>query len=697
MTITGASVVSGNTIAVNFTSGGSPGTYDLTNVSFAPGSAQTFAFGTDSSTGLGYIQIMPTVINWSGSVSTDYGTGGNWVGGILPSANDTVNFTDHPGTVTGTGSALSINVGAYNFNNVGTWTFNGTTLTVDGAPNPPFLPFAAGFYMDTVLNGATLNATGGSTNISNMFGATVTAQGGATVTTGNDNIGGGSGQSGALVLTGSGTDWTEQTGASVSGTVPGFMTVAGGPGSNGSLTVTAGALLTSGAGGSIASNTSAVGSATVSAGGRWLMNGASYGLSVGYTGNGTLTVNNGTVSTAGFLGIGGGIGGQGAVAVTAGGTLSGSNGMNVGGNGAGTLVVTGASVSTTGYTGIGQNTGGSGTVSVSGGGMFSSSNGFDVGASGAGTLTLSDGMVSAGGFVGIGQNPGSTGTVDVSGAGSLLDITNNLNIGNAGVGLLTLGNSTTLSVSGTITIGVDGSLNQLGGTIDPSVIGLVAGGRLGGDGPTTVGADISNASTLYAASGIETVNTPLITAPVGKTGVLEIDTNGELVLNVSSVDTTQTVAFTDATGILSIGSIGGFHATINQFTLGDDIIIQGRSVASTTYNSTTHVLSLFDGSHGAIGTLQFGASVAPADLLPDGKGGVGTVVCFCAGTMIAKPDGEVPVERLAVGDLRADPTRRGTADRLDRHRPGAGATRAAQRRHAGDRAQGRAGRQRAAP
>ena len=53
--------------------------------------------------------------------------------------------------------------------------------------------------------------------------------------------------------------------------------------------------------------------------------------------------------------------------------------------------------------------------------------------------------------------------------------------------------------------------------------------------------------------------------------------------------------------------------------------------------------------------------MAPADLLPDGKGGVGTVVCFCAGTRIATPAGEVPVERLAVGDLVL--THRGEARR----------------------------------
>ena len=62
---------------------------------------------------------------------------------------------------------------------------------------------------NTVLNGGTLNAAGGDTNIGNVGGVTVTAEGGVKVTTLGDSVGTGSGQSGSLVLTGSGTDWTE--------------------------------------------------------------------------------------------------------------------------------------------------------------------------------------------------------------------------------------------------------------------------------------------------------------------------------------------------------------------------------------------------------------------------------------------------------------------------------------------------------
>jgi hypothetical protein len=57
MTIASASVVNGNTIAVNFHgSNGLPGTYDLTNVGFAADSGHGFSVGLDSSAGDSFVQ-----------------------------------------------------------------------------------------------------------------------------------------------------------------------------------------------------------------------------------------------------------------------------------------------------------------------------------------------------------------------------------------------------------------------------------------------------------------------------------------------------------------------------------------------------------------------------------------------------------------------------------------------------------------
>jgi hypothetical protein len=61
MTITAASVVNGNTIALDYTSGSGSGTYDLTNVAFAGGANVTLGVGTDSSNKDSFVQVTGTV------------------------------------------------------------------------------------------------------------------------------------------------------------------------------------------------------------------------------------------------------------------------------------------------------------------------------------------------------------------------------------------------------------------------------------------------------------------------------------------------------------------------------------------------------------------------------------------------------------------------------------------------------------
>ena len=122
-------------------------------------------------------------------------------------------------------------------------------------------------------------------------------------------------------------------------------------------------------------------------------------------------------------------------------------------------------------------------------------------------------------------------------------------------------------------------------------------------------------------------------------------------VNAGTVDATQSVAFSDGTGVLSIGTLSGFSAVINDFIAGDKIVVQGTSIAATSYDETTDVLTLFNASHTSIGTLQFGPDVTGADLAADSNGDIGApAVCFAAGTRIATPGGDVPVERLAAGD-----------------------------------------------
>jgi T5SS/PEP-CTERM-associated repeat protein len=382
---------------------------------------------------------------------------------------------------------------------------------------------------------------------------------------------------------------------------------------------------------------------------------------VGDAGFGTLLIeNSGTVITnpgkaAGVAGavIAAHAGSDGSgVSVTGPGSDWQVSGQLVVGNGAaGSLAITRGGKVTADQMDAGALAGSSGIVSVVGSGSSLSLTGqLTVGDIASAELSiLSGGTVNANaGDIGLG--PSATGNVDIEGAGSRLNVAGNLNIGVAGVGVLTLGKDTELTiVDGDLNIGAEGVLNLFDGVIDPPKT-IRNKGEAGGSGEITATVAIENSGTYFASQGSLALITPLITAPLGQHGALDIRTDGTLVVNAGSVDATQFVDFSDGTGVLNIGTLSGFSAVITDFIAGDKIIV-GTSIAATTYNETTDVLTLFNGSHATIGTLQFGSSVTGADLAADSNGDIGApAVCFAAGTRIATPGGDVPVERLAAGD-----------------------------------------------
>ena len=112
--------------------------------------------------------------------------------------------------------------------------------------------------------------------------------------------------------------------------------------------------------------------------------------------------------------------------------------------------------------------GSSGIVSVVGSGSSLSLTGqLTVGDIASAELSiLSGGTVNANaGDIGLG--PSATGNVDIEGAGSRLNIADRLNIGGAGVGVLTLGNNTELTVVHNLNVGAKGVVNSFGGVHRP--------------------------------------------------------------------------------------------------------------------------------------------------------------------------------------------------------------------------------------
>jgi T5SS/PEP-CTERM-associated repeat protein len=558
------------------------------------------------------------VIDEPGASFVGIVTGGNTIGSSIVSTLELAS-TSLQGTLTGLGlqfidfAQTTIDAGA-------AWTFSGSNTLASGATltDRGTMVLSSGTFSGAGI--ATIADAAG-----NFADATITGAG--AVWSGPANLVIGDQGNGSLLVSNQGTVQTDGTAAT-----QGFD-LAQSAGGTGDATVTGSK--------SLLNNT-----------GRFVVGDAGLGT-LAIEAGGTVITTPGTIAglAGAVIGAQSGSDGSGASITGNGSDWQISGLLAVGDNAAGSLEITAGGTATAGQLDSGVLTGSSGIISVIGtGSALTLSGQLTIGDAASAELSiLSGGTVNANN-ADIGLNANGTGNVDIEDSGSELNINNNLNIGDAGVGVLTLGNNTTLAVGNNINVGANGILNQLGGSIDPSTITIAPSGRQGGHGSTTASVEISNAGTLYASSGTETVNTPLITAPSGKTGILEIDTNGDLVLNVTSVDATQSVNFTDSTGILTLGTIGGFGGTIATVNAGDQIIVQGTSIASDSYSATNDVLTLFNGSSGTIGTLQLAASVDGFALLPNGSGGITVAPCFVAGTRISTERGEIAVEDLREGD-----------------------------------------------
>jgi T5SS/PEP-CTERM-associated repeat protein len=589
VTISNASVTAPGTVTVVTNTG----SYQLTNVSFAAGSSQAFFFGTDPSNGDSFIQVQPPFVNWVGTVGTDYGTPGNWQGGVVPNASDSVSFLNNPGTITGTGSALSLNIGFFNTSTIQTWTFSGATINVAGQPGPPFLPYAIGFSANTVLsNSTTLNAAGGVTSIGNQTNVTVTAQGGSHITTGGDSVGSNAGQSGSLVLTGLGTTWTEQAGPAINGSIPGFLNVglvgpSGGlGGSSGFLTVTNGATLNTGAGAEFGGSAGSHGTGTISAGGTW----NAHDVTVGQGGAGTLDVSGGTLAAAGNLQVSSN--GIGTMTIDAGGTVSTGGtfsgvGINAGSDGSLQILNGGTYQSTVpaqtspvfniGFNGpFGATPAAIGSVSASGVGSLLNLNGnpMSVGNNGGnGSLTIAQGATveagtpdsNKGSALQVGRVAGGTGNVTVTDPNSLLSLSGFVLLGQAGTGTLLVQNSGSVAINNAPTNGAGFFIGSgfSGGT--PNVGGsgqatITSNGHLTAAQNITIGGvgangtlNVNNGGTVLATTGYVIANAATVGGTLyGGTGLLNIGAGGV----VKVTEAPQTNSFVVEVGASS-GSLAG--------------------------------------------------------------------------------------------------------------------------------------------
>ena len=130
MTISGASVVNGNTIALDFSSGTSSGVYDLTNASFADGLSPYFAAGIDASTGDSYIQVGPAI-----SAPNDFNGDGTSDLLVTDGSGDIVTWSIQNGTLSGSPTYFATATDGWSYLATGNFYGHGSTdiLVTDGS------------------------------------------------------------------------------------------------------------------------------------------------------------------------------------------------------------------------------------------------------------------------------------------------------------------------------------------------------------------------------------------------------------------------------------------------------------------------------------------------------------------------------------------------------------------------------------
>jgi T5SS/PEP-CTERM-associated repeat protein len=317
---------------------------------------------------------------------------------------------------------------------------------------------------------------------------------------------------------------------------------------------------------------------------------------VGYSGGGTLNINNGgTVSnTTGYLGRNGGSNGT-ATIEGIGSTWANSNTLFVGSQGTGNLTINnGGEVSDQeGY--LGSNSGSTGTATVDGvGSKWANSASLYVGSGGTGTLNINNGgaVSNVGGY--LGYNSGSNGTATVDGVGSKWTNFTNLYVGDSGTGNLMINNGGEVS----------NSIGYLGHTSGSNGTATVDGG----------GSKWDNSSNLFVGDS--------------GTGNLMINNGGEVSNSVGFLGSTS-----GSTGTATVDGVGSKWANSSN-------LFVGRSGAGTlninnggTVSNANGELGTTSGSTGTATVDGVGSTWANSINLSVGRSGTGTLIISNGGTV----------------------------------------------------------------
>jgi hypothetical protein len=208
-----------------------------------------------------------------------------------------------------------------------------------------------------------------------------------------------------------------------------------------------------------------------------------------------------------------------------------------------------------------------------------------------------------------------------------------------------------VSGAGTGTLGALG-VSVLGfGTI---AVDPFASWRFDGYGSIGAGVTLTNDGFITVGTNYALTIAAALTADSGNLGSLTVG-SGAVADFTGSVGTNQIVSFLANSGEVSIGSYAQFLGTIENFTVGDTIHLDG--VTANNGNIIGGVLIAKYNTE-VVATLDVAGNFTPFTKHFSISGGgtditLQTVACFARGTRIATARGEVAVERLRPGMLVA--------------------------------------------
>lgn len=262
-------------------------------------------------------------------------------------------------------------------------------------------------------------------------------------------------------------------------------------------------------------------------------------VTLGFFGQGTLLVqgsgsNFSVPSTSGYIRIGDGSGGSGAI-----------------------KLYTGATASSNSFTTVGSASGGTGQLLVDGAGSQWTGN-LLVGGSGTGTLTVTGGGKSSSATVSIGENASGIGSATVSGAGSSWITTSLLTVGNSGRGTVAVEQGASVS-TGNVLIG-----NGANGST--STVALTDGSGWINGSTLVIGKSGAASLTISDTSTWQNGGSVTLAQNAGSSGTLTLNggylqAGGGLVLGAG----TSIVNLTG--GALLVGGTDGIRSTGGGYTI----------------------------------------------------------------------------------------------------------------------------------